>query len=31
MIKKKIGIDYKYKQVNIDGFDMKLSLWDTAG
>jgi GTPase SAR1 family protein len=26
-----IGIDFKVKVVNIDGFKLKLQIWDTAG
>jgi small GTP-binding protein len=26
-----IGIDFKVKSVNIDGFKLKLQIWDTAG
>ena len=26
-----IGIDYKTKNIKIDGYDIKLKIWDTAG
>lgn len=26
-----IGIDFKVKSVNVDGFKLKLQIWDTAG
>ena len=26
-----IGIDFKVKVVNVDGFKLKLQIWDTAG
>lgn len=26
-----IGIDYKLKKVKVDGVDMKIQIWDTAG
>lgn len=26
-----IGIDFKVKSVNVDGFRLKLQIWDTAG
>ena len=26
-----VGVDYKFKMINIEGIDIRLKIWDTAG